>query len=125
MLKKLLLLTFVILTTMFNLYATENTERIDLTIDKQTVTAEDRTCIYSIDAYHSRLESCITIECYGLKTAQIYILDAYGNTINYTSHYFSEESSSVQLDGPTLKGNYFLIIESPVAYAYGTFSIIK
>ena len=125
MLKKLFLLTLVISTTMFNLYATEDTERIDLTIDKQTTTAEDRTCIYSIFAYHSCLESCITIECYGLKTAQIYIIDTFGNTINYTSHYFSEEPSSVQLDGPTLKGNFFLIIESPVAYAYGTFSIIK
>lgn len=46
MLKKLFLLTLVISTTMFNLYATEDTERIDLTIDKQTVTAEDhRLCI--------------------------------------------------------------------------------
>lgn len=40
MLKKLFLLTLVISTTMFNLYATEDTERIDLTIDKQTVTAK-------------------------------------------------------------------------------------
>ena len=59
----------------------------------------------------------------GLKDTYIYVLDANSNIIVSGAAYFGEIESEYQLSAPVLPGRYWLVIDSPIIYAEGTFYI--
>ena len=119
----------IILTTLILFSALLNAEEdknIDLIVKENSTSIKgDRTANYIIEAFYLSIENIIHIHCSGTKETKLYILNTYGDIINSSSSYCGDIESSIQLDVPDIKGKYFIVIESPVAYAYGTFSIIK
>lgn len=102
----------------------EEYKNIDLTVEENSTNIDlDRNTDYIIEAYYNHLGNTIHIHCLGTKDTQLYILNTYGYIINSSSSYCGDIETTIQLDVPDVKGKYFLVIESPIIYAEGTFFI--
>lgn len=64
----------------------------------------------------------VEIACYEMKETAIYIIDPSGQTVSYDT-IDSDSSPFLIMDAPARSGNYTLIIDSPIYYAEGTFTI--
>ncbi len=101
----------------------EVSKEIYLAYKENTFERDRSISFYSIEAWLNSYESNILIYVSGTKNTQFYIFNIYGDIINSSSSYCGDIETSIQLDVPDVKGKYFLVIESPIIYAEGTFFI--
>lgn len=83
----------------------------------------DRSLPVFVEAYYNAPYQTISMTCYGLGLAEVYIVDSFGQifctrTINY------DTDSSVVLEAPTAPGTYWLVIMSYTYYGEGEFIVI-
>ena len=64
----------------------------------------------------------VELSCYEMKETAVYIIDPSGQTVSYDT-FDSGSSPFLIIDVPVRPGNYTLVIDSPVYYAEGTFSV--
>lgn len=99
-------------------------DRIEIELRKEQNTGRDKSVsIVSVDAWIDNLSGQISIVASGLKDAYIYVYDANSNPVASGTAYFGEIESEYQLSAPVLPGRYWLIIDSPIIYAEGTFQV--
>lgn len=99
-------------------------ERIEIELRKEQNTGRDKSVsIVSVDAWIDNLSGQISIVGSGLNDTYIYVYDANSNPVASGTAYFGEIESEYQLSAPVLPGRYWLVIDSPIIYAEGTFYI--
>ena len=91
-------------------------------IKKHIPTFEDRSGFASTEAIYRQKSETIDITCFDMKQVSVYIMDSEGNIL-YQDAFDSILSPFYILGAPTEPGNYTLIIDSPVCYAEGYFTV--
>lgn len=99
-------------------------EDTKVSLTQATKNNRDRsTGFASVDAFIHREVGLITVVGCELGDADIYILDEIGNMCCTGSSYFVGIESEFSMEIPQWPGRYWLIIDSKVLYAEGTFLI--
>lgn len=99
-------------------------DRSEINLSEEQNTGRDKSIsIVSIEAWIDNTNNQISIVGSGLKDTYIYILDASGNAVEVSTAYFGDMKEEHLLSSPTSPGRYWLIIDSPVIYAEGTFLV--
>lgn len=91
--------------------------------EKQNTGRDKAISIVFIEAWIDNTNDQISVVGSGLKDTFIYILDTSGNAVEVSTAYFGDMKEEHLLTSPALPGRYWLIIDSPVVYAEGTFLV--
>lgn len=91
--------------------------------EKQNTGRDKAISIVFIEAWIDNTNDQISVVGSGLKDTFIYILDTSGNAVEVSTAYFGDIKEEHLLSSPALPGRYWLIIDSPVVYAEGTFLV--
>lgn len=76
----------------------------------------------SAEATYNPDMDIIELSCYEMKETSIYILNQAGRTLLYDS-FDSDASPFFVIDAPSKAGTYTIVIDSPVYYAEGVFTV--
>lgn len=98
-------------------------EEVKLLIIKRSKGADgDRSSFMSIEAWYDKASGTIELKCFDTKETSVYIVSASGEILSYDE--FSSDISPISILGvPAMHGSYLLVIDSPVIYAEGRFSV--
>ena len=102
---------------------TSNKEKDEIDLTEVSNRRDRSTGFASVDAFIHREVGLITVVGCELGDADIYILDEIGNMCCTGSSYFGGIESEFSMEIPQWPGRYWLIIDSKVLYAEGTFLI--
>ena len=98
-----------------------NKKKIILTHQKH-FSNEHRDNFCFADATYDPDMGTVELACHETKETAVYIIDPSGQTVSYDT-FDSSSSPFLIIDVPVRPGNYTLVIDSPVYYAEGTFSV--
>lgn len=82
----------------------------------------DRSSSPEAEACYDNMTKTIQLYCSGLKETAIYILSSSGD-VTYSDFLDCDIPQFLTLDAPCITGDYYLIINSPVMYAEGIFTV--
>ena len=84
---------------------------------------QERSLPGDVNAYIDLDDHTIEFELYGTMLTSIYIIDSQEAVVEQTI-VDAESFQSVTFDLPTEKGNYHIVIDSPILYGEGAFAIM-
>ncbi len=105
----------------FNMRDTEPDVPVDLR-ERHKTEGTDRTLSGNVEATYIVGGQCIEIDGFEIGEAHVYVLNVRGRVIVEEVFDFSE-NSSYMIDVPNVSGTYWLVIDSPVIYAEGSFVV--
>ena len=82
----------------------------------------DRTLLPTVDVYYLVDDSIIELTCYETKETTVYVLTASGEELSCDT-FNSDMTPFYTVDAPDAPGTYWIVIDSPVIYAEGTFIV--
>lgn len=106
-----------------NFFISSTGEKNEIKLNPSKKIGDDRSLFSYVDAWYDSGAMTVTVEGCELKDAFIYIMNADGLVLAQTSHYFGMNPDICIVDAPSLSGKYWLVIDSPILYAEGTFLI--
>lgn len=100
----------------------KNKKKIILTHQNKKYFNDNKSYFTSSEATYDPDMDIIELSCYEMKETSIYILDQAGRTLVYDS-FDSDASPFFVIDAPSKAGTYTIVIDSPVYYAEGVFTV--
>ena len=98
------------------------TRRIILSHQYKESMNPEKNLTCSAEATYNPDMDIIELSCYEMKETSIYILDQTGRTLLYDT-FDSDASPFFVIDAPSKAGTYTIVIDSPVYYAEGVFTV--
>lgn len=91
-------------------------------LDTSTRRPINRTLIPEVNVYYIYDEDILELTCYETKETTVYVLTASGEELSCDT-FNSDMTPFYTVDAPDAPGTYWIVIDSPVIYAEGTFIV--